>query len=587
MSDSNEGYGRTDAAARALLVSTALLTTLVWAQTVDAAARQEPVRFSNVAELIGVDFVHQNGATTEKHLPETMGSGAIIWDYDNDGWPDVFLVNGGSLVDGAIAARSRHGLYRNLGNGTFTNATEFASIGISGYGMGACAADYDNDGWADLYVTSVAANRLYRNTGDGRFADVTIEAGVGSRLWSASCAFGDIDNDGDVDLYVTHYVDWSLENNKHCTNVSYRAYCHPNVYSPLPDIFYRNDGDGTFTDVTRDAGLGATVGNGLGTVFADYDNDGWIDIYVANDAVPNFMFHNNGNGTFEESGFWAGVAVGRDGKPQAGMGTDMADIDGDGLFDLFVTNLDNETHSLYQNLGEGLFADVTFVSGLARASLPFVGFGTAFFDYDNDTDLDLVVANGDVLDNVNLYRDDSTYEQRNLLLENDGAGNFVDVGRASGSGFALAKVSRALAVGDLDNDGDLDILISNNGQTVDVLRNEGGNRNNSLLVRTVGTTSNRDGIGARLKMFIGDHVLVREVKAGSSYLGQNDLRVHFGLGLSTEADRLEIQWPSGAVDVVYSIDANQIVTVVEEEGITDRKPFQTNASEVRPPERPR
>jgi hypothetical protein len=535
------------------------------------------VQFASVAAEAGINFKHENGASPAKYMPETMAAGAVIFDYDNDGWQDVFFVNGGSFANKQTAASAKHRLYRNNRNGKFIDVTSTSGIEISGFGMGACSADYDNDGWADLYITSFGGNRLYRNTGAGRFEDVTEKAGVGTgpKVWSASCAFGDIDNDGSVDLFVTNYVDFSPSNNKYCNySGDVRVYCHPNVYNGVPDILYRNNGNGTFTDVGQKAGIHRSDGKGLGVVFGDYDNDGWIDIYVANDSVPNFLFHNKGGGVFEEVGLRAGVAVGSDGQPLAGMGTDMGDINGDGLLDIFVTNLDRQTHNLYRNLGKGLFADVTFESGVAEATLPFVGFGTAFFDYDNDTDLDLAIANGDVIDNVSLFRDSTSYEQRNLLLQNNGAGKFKDVGPISGPGFALKKPSRALAVGDLDNDGDLDVVIANVGQTADVLRNDGGNRSNSLLIRTTGSKSNRDGIGARLKLSVGGKVLVGEVKAGSSYLAQNDLRVHFGLDQATRADRLEIRWPSGVVDMFENVEANQILTVVEGKGITSRKPFE-------------
>jgi hypothetical protein len=533
--------------------------------------RDLPVRFDNVAAKIGVTFKHENGASPDKSLPETMAGGAVIFDYNNDGWPDLFLVNGGSFVDKQAAAGARHRLYRNTGDGKFADVTEFLGIGISGFGMGACAADYDNDGWQDLYVTAVETNTLYHNTGKNGFTDVTRQAGVGAGLWSASCAFGDIDNDGDVDLYVTRYVDFAAGNKKVCMLFrDVRSYCHPNVYNSVPDILYRNNGDGTFTDVTRESGV-YKAGNGLGVVFGDYDDDGWIDIYVANDATPNFLFHNKGKGVFEEVGFWSGTAVGFDGKVLSGMGTDMADMNGDGLLDIFVTNLDGQTHSLYKNFGKGIFTNVTFASGVGEATLPYVGFGTAFLDYDNDGDLDLTVANGDVIDNVKLIRNTSSYEQLNLLLRNDGTGKFTGVGPASGPGFASKKASRALAVGDLDNDGDLDIVVSNVGETADVLRNDGGNRSNSILVRTVGARSNRDGIGARLKLSAGGKTLVRDVKAGSSYLAQNDLRIHFGLGSATKADRLEIRWPSGAVETIEGIEANQILTVREGSGISTRQ----------------
>jgi hypothetical protein len=547
--------------------------------TVSAAWQQSTtVVFSSIAAQAGINFKHENGASPQKFLPETMGAGALIFDYDNDGWPDIFLVNGGSFVDSKVAAAARHRLYHNNRNSTFTDVTAASGVGVSGFAMGACSADYDNDGFPDLYVTGVASNKLYRNNGKGGFTDVTAKSGAGGTgVWSSSCAFGDIDNDGYVDLFVTNYIDFTVENNKYCTaGGGIRTYCHPNVYHPLPSILYHNNGDGTFTDITKEAGVYRTDGNGLGVVFGDYDNDGLTDIYVANDSVPNFLFHNKGKGVFEEVGFRAGVAVGAEGRPLAGMGTDMGDINGDGLLDIFVTNLDKETHSLFRNMGKGLFANVTFESGVGQATLPFVGFGTAFFDYDNDGDLDLAIATGDIIDNVKLFRDDTTYEQRNLLLQNDGSGRFHDVGPTSGPGFALKKVSRTLAVGDLDNDGDLDILIGNNGQTADLLRNDGGNRSNALLIRTVGSKSNRDGIGARLKLTVNGKVLLRHVKAGSSYQGQNDLRVHFGLGSARMAERLEVLWPSGSVDTVENLEANQILTISEGRGVTAKEPFRKN-----------
>jgi len=533
------------------------------------------IRFVNVAVESGLGFVHENGATPEKYLPETMGGGALIFDYDSDGWQDIFFVNSGSIVGGGVGTDTGHRLYKNNGDGTFSDTTPSSGIVASDYGMGACSADFDNDGWADLYVTSVGANALYKNTGDGSFTDVTESAGVASDRWSSGCAFGDVDNDGNLDLYVTNYLEFSVDNNKYCGDAvaEVRIYCDPTVYNPLPDVLFRNNGDGSFTDISRDSGIYTTEGKGLSVVFTDYDLDGWIDIYVANDLVPNFLFHNTGRGVFEETGLLAGVAVGGDGRPMSGMGTDMADINGDGLPDAIVTNMDRETHNLYQNLGSGLFLEVTFESGVGEATLPYVGWGTAFVDYDNDMDLDLVIANGAVLANVAYFRENTSYPQRNLLLGNDGYGNFEDVGADVGSGFAIEKVSRGLAVGDLDNDGDIDILIANNGQAPDLLRNEGPNTNNSLLIRTIGSESNRDGIGARLRLSVGEQILVREVKAGSSYLSQNDLRVHFGLGVARQADWLEIAWPSGQVDVFDDVEANQILTIREGEGVVDRTRF--------------
>lgn len=552
-------------------------------QGIEKAARTAQMRdstapailFRDVTKLAGIEFQHSNGATPMKYMPETMGSGALFLDYNSDGWLDVFLVDSGSLVNEKLSRRARSVLYSNNGDGTFRDVTAHSGLKNPGYGMGACAADYDNDGWVDLYLTNFGPNVLYHNKGDGTFEDVTGQAGVSSPLWSTSCAFGDIDNDGNVDLYVTNYVDFGLDNNKFCGDhiKQIRAYCHPNVYNGLPDVLYRSNSDGTFSDVTREAGVHAAAGKGLGVVFGDYDNDGWIDIYVANDSVPNFLYRNRADGTFEEVGLWSGVGVNGEGRPEAGMGTDLGDVDNDGLLDIFVTNLDMETNTLYRNRGQGIFTDVTFESGQGEPSLRFVGFGTAFFDYDNDGNLDVIVANGHILDNAAYFNSNTTYAQLNLLLRNQGAGIFEEVGPTSGPGFALEKVSRGLAVGDIDNDGDLDVLVTNNGQSADLLRNEGGNRQNSLLVRTIGTKSNRDGIGARLTLTSGSTTQVREVKAGSSYLGQNDLRVHFGLGQASRIDRLEVRWPSGEVDILEALQPNQILTVLESEGIVRREAF--------------
>jgi hypothetical protein len=534
--------------------------------SIPADGRNRLVSFVDVASDVGIDFRHESGASSEKYFPEIMGSGVAIFDFDNDGWSDIFFVNGGSFVNERASEGARHGLYRNERGVAFADVTEASGIGTSGFGMGTCAADYDNDGWTDLYVTGVGSNRLYRNTAAGRFEDVTESTGTSSSVWSAGCAFGDIDNDGDVDLYVANYVDFTPEGNMDCGTGDIRSYCHPNVYQSVADVLYLNNGEGAFTEATREAGVYRNDGNGLGVVFGDYDQDGWTDIYVANDTEPNFLFHNTG-GTFEEVGLWAGVGFGLTAKPLAGMGTDMGDVTGDGLPEIIVTNLDLETHTLYENLGEGLFSDITLQSGVGEATLPFVGFGAAFLDFDNDMDLDLVIVNGDIDDNVNRPSDTKTFEQINLLLENDGAGKFTDVGPVSGAGFAIKKPSRGLAVGDLDNDGDLDIVVNNVGQTPDLLRNHGGANTNALLVRTVGVTSNRSGVGARLRLTLGSRVLVREVRAGSGYLGQNDLRVHFGFGALERADRLEIFWPGGAVDVIDDVSSNQILTIREGEGV--------------------
>jgi hypothetical protein len=432
--------------------------------------------------------------------------------------------------------------------------------------MGACAGDYDNDGWIDLYVTNFGPNALYRNRGDGSFTDVTAFAHVGEPRWSASCAFADLDKDGDLDLFVVNYVDADRQKTPYCGNakLAQRFYCHPLNYPSLPNTLYRNDGRGVFTDVSAASGIGAHRGNGLGVVVTDYDGDRWPDVFVANDSVANFLFRNTGKLRFVETALGAGVAVATDGKARAGMGVDAGDYDGDGREDVVVTNLDFETHSLFRNVGDGLFEYTTRTSGLGFATLPFVGFGVAFLDADNDMQLDIAIANGHIMDNAPVYRSGTTYAQRNLFFRNAGSKRFVEIGRNAGDGFALEKVSRGLVAGDIDNDGDLDLVVTNNGQSADVLRNDSV-RGNSLLVRAA--------IGARVRVTAGGQTQVRDVRAGSSYLGQNDLRVHFGLGHAAMADRVEVTWPSERVEVLSTVAVNQIVTIHEGRGIVSRVPF--------------
>jgi len=532
-------------------------------------------RFENVAQPAGLEMTPLNGASPDKHLVETMGSGGVFFDMDGDGWVDIFLVDGGSVADPAVARRARHRLYRNRGNGAFEDVTAASGIVPRGYGQGACAADIDNDGLIDLYVTGFTENALYRNRGRGRFQDATRQAGVAAGQWSTSCAFADVDRDGFVDLFVTRYVDAGMSNNKFCGDParSLRVYCHPLNYQGLTSVLYHNNHDGTFKDVSASAGISRYAGNGLGVVIGDYDDDGWPDVFVANDSVPNFLFHNERDGTFKEVGLLAGVAVANDGKPRAGMGTDFGDYDGDGRLDLAVGNHEFESTSLFRNLGNGLFSYATTQSRIAASTLAYVTFGLAWLDYDNDGWLDLAAANGHVVDNTALVRPGSSHAQPRLLFHNNRDRTFTDVSRESGPGFAVQKVGRTLVVADIDNDGDPDMLITNNGQAVDLLRNEGDRQNNALLLRLVGTRSNRDGIGARVRLTVGSATQVREVKAGSSYLGQNDTRLHFGLGKATSIDRLEIRWPSGTTENVSGIAANQIVTLTEGQGATTRAPL--------------
>ena len=561
------------------LLAAATVTLCVF---VVAGAAQTPVRFTDVTRESGVSFHHINGASADKHLVETMGSGGLFFDYDDDGWIDLFLVDGGSLADARVASQAKHRLYHNRGNGRFDDVTARSGIQHRDYGMGACAGDYDNDGRIDLYVTNFGPNVLYRNRGDGSFTDVTATAHVGEPRWSASCAFADLDKDGDLDLFVVNYVDADRSKTPYCGNakIGQRFYCHPLNYPSLPNRLYRNDGRGVFTDVSVASGIGTYRGNGLGLVVTDYDEDGWPDVVVANDSVANFLFRNTGNLRFVEAALGAGVAVATDGKTRAGMGVDAGDYDGDGREDVVITNLDFETHSLFRNLGDGLFEYATRASGIGFATLPYVGFGVAFLDMDNDTQLDIAIANGHIMDNASVYRSGTTYAQRNLLFRNTGSKRFTEIGRSAGDGFALEKVSRALATGDIDNDGDLDLLVTNNGQTADLLRNDNVRRH-SLLVRAVtGMTPStslragrRDAVGARVRVTAGGRTQVRDLRAGSSYLSQNDLRLHFGLGDAAIVERVEVRWPSDRVEIVTSVAANQIVTIQEGRGIVGRVAF--------------
>ena len=533
-------------------------------------AESHGIQFVDVTAEAGIGFQHVNGAKGDYHLPETIGSGGAFFDYDTDGDLDLYLVNSGDLAGAASDSAYTSVLYRNNGNGTFTDVTDTAGVGNSGnYGMGAACGDFDNDGDPDLYVTNFGANVLYQNNADGTFTDVTESAGVGDSLWGSSATFFDYDRDSYLDLYVANYVLYSLDvPHRPCGVHGIRTHCHPKNFDGAPDRLYRNNGDGTFTDVTHAAGFGVISGphsgKGLGVAAADFNNDGEPDIYVANDDTPNFLFYNNGDGTFTEMGLLAGCAFSFDGVAQAGMGIDAGDFNGDGYLDIFVTNLSHETNALYRNNGDGTFTDIVYEASLGKESYLFVGFGTRFFDYDNDGYSDIFIANGHIIEAIAQVTDVLTYAQRNQLFHNNGDGTFTEVSFESGQYFRREGVSRGAIFGDYDNDGDMDIVVTQSNQQAELLRNEGGNRRNWVRIKLVGTASNRDGIGARVAVTAGSQSQMQEVRTGLSYLCSNDPRVFFGIGEHSRIDRLEIRWPSGIVQVLENLEVNREIVVVEE-----------------------
>lgn len=539
--------------------------------------RQAPsVKFVDVAQSAGIRFRHDNAASPEKYLIETMGSGCAWIDYDQDGLLDLYLVNGAATRVYTPPHALRSALYRNNGDGTFTDVTDRARVGAEGlFGMGVAVGDYDNDGFPDLLVLGYGRCILYHNNGNGTFSDVTARAGVeNAGRWASSAAWFDYDNDGRLDLAIANYIDWSPEHNFWCGDhgPGMRSYCHPDDYNGQPPTLYHNNGDGTFTDVSEKSGLGLKPGNGLGVVTFDYDDDGWQDVFIANDSMANFLFHNNRDGTFREVGYVAGVAVSADGLPEAGMGTDAADTTGDGQMDLVVTHLDSQLARLYRNRGDGTFDDATLQSQLGYATFHMSGFGARFMDYDNDGARDIFMANGHVLDNIARYNSTVHYAEPKLMFRNLGKGIFENVSDRLGADFLLPRVSRGAAVGDFDNDGDLDVLVNNNGQAPQLLRNDGGNANHWLQISLVGTKSNRDGVGARVKLTAGDLVLYDQRKGGMSYQSAQDPRLHFGLGDRQIVDSLHVLWPSGAATTLRNLRADQVITVKEGQGLLDR-PF--------------
>ena len=519
--------------------------------------------FRDVTDAMKLDFRHVNGFSAERRLVETMGSGGALFDFDNDGDLDLYFVQGNSLSSSTKSPPTNQ-LYRNDA-GVLVDITASANVGDTGYGLGAVAADYDGDGYRDLYVTNLGKNVLYRNNGDGTFTDVTEHAQVGCPLLSASAAFADIDRDGDLDLYVCNYVEYSLETDIPCYyNNSLRIYCGPNEYHGIADVLYRNNGDGTFTDITESAGVYEPTTRGLGVVFTDVNNDGWLDIYVANDMSPNTLFINQGGGTFREEGVLRGVAFNGDGIANGSMGIDAGDYDNDGDIDLWVSNFALEANCLMQNDSDGYFEDVTFDTNLADPSFYLLGFGTRFIDFDNDGWLDILVGNGHIWDNVKQIDTKQSYAQPVQLFRNQGGtpqnhAGFTEITAEAGLD-ETPYVVRGMLFGDIDTDGDVDVVLCQSNRPAVILSNEIGNANAWLTVKLVGTDGNMDAIGAQVQLETNGMTLLREVICGASYLSGNDLHLSFGLGNATRVDNLQIRWHNGDVQKLGELPIQKSVT---------------------------
>jgi len=544
------------------LASAVLLVSFGVLRSTENEPAADPIRFRNVAHVAGVDFVLDNSPTPEKHMIETMPGGIATLDYNNDGLTDIFFTNGAKLPSlKKEEPRFYNRLYRNDGNMKFTDVTEEAGVKGEGYSQGAAVGDFDNDGWVDIFVAGVYANILYRNLGNGKFEDVTKKAGIHSKLWAVAPGFFDYDNDGDLDLWVSNYSKWDLDYDPVCGDPvrNLRVYCHPKYYEPLPNTLFRNNGDGTFTDVTEEAGLAEHRGRGMSVGFLDYDGDGFTDVFITNDNLPNFLFHNNGDGTFSEEGLWAGVALRDHGKPVASMGTDVRDFDNDGQADIVVTALAGETFPLFRNRGDGSFEDVTYRSGMATASVERSGWGLGFIDFNNDGWKDFFSANSHANDRIEMF-EATRYRQPNSVMANV-RGKFRNVSAEAGPDFQKPGNHRGNAFADFNGDGKIDIVVSRLGEPAELWENVSPTENHWIILRLKGTKSNRDGIGAVVRIGKQWNVMNTAVGyASASYYG-----VHFGLGKMDRIPEIEIRWPSGTVQKLTDVAADQVLLVEEPE----------------------
>jgi hypothetical protein len=532
---------------------------------VNGAEPESPIQLQDVTRQTGINFVHTDGSSGKRYIVETVASGLALFDYNGDDRTDIYFLNGRPLP-GSNAPATRNALYRNDGNLHFTDVTEQAGVGGTGYALGVCVGDYNNDGYPDIYVSNFGPNVLYRNNGDGTFTDVTASAGVanGNKVGAGAC-FLDIDGDGYLDLFVANYVDFSFA--KHQTRFinGHPAYAGPMIYGPLPANLFHNNRDGTFTDISRESGIAAKAGTGMGVVCADYDDDGHTDIIVGNDAMANFVWKNDGKGHFEEVGLLSGLAYDRNGIGLGTMGLECADYDNDGRLDFFMTSYQKQWAILYRNLGQGQFEDVTHQTGAGAGTFNQVTWGAGLIDFDNDGHRDLYIACGHLQDNVELWDDTTSYEARNILLRNTGHGKFTDVSAVSGDGLAVKRSSRGAAFDDLDNDGKIDVVVLNSRREPTILRNISPGHNHWIGIRLRGTRTNRDGIGARIKVVAGDLTQVDEVHSGRSYQSHYGLYPHFGLGQRTRIDRIEVRWIGGGTDVLENVPVDQLLTITEVE----------------------
>ena len=533
------------------------------------------VRFTDIRKAAGIDFVQDSTQTDEKYYLETMGTGVAWIDYDQDGLLDLYLVQSAATDAYKPARPLSSALYHNNGDGTFTDVTEKAHVGGQGhYGQGVAVGDFNNDGFPDIYVTGYGAAILYRNNGDGTFADVTAKAGVADNgNWSASAGWFDFDKDGWLDLVVTNYIDWSPKNNLWCGEhkPGFRSYCNPNNYRGQKTTLYHNNHDGTFTDVSDKSGIGGPESKGMSMVLADLNGDGWPDIAIANDTWPNFLFENNHDGTFTDVSLISGLAASEDGRYEAGMGIDAADVDGDGNLDIYITHLDFELNRLYHNNGDGTFSDATYSSGIGNKAILLSGVAAKFIDYDNDGWPDILQANGAMLENVQLYHSLVSYKEPLLMFRNLGRGKFEKVSESLGPDFNRPMAGRGLATADFFNDGQVGLAVNCRGDSPQILRNE-GTPNHWIEILLIGTKSNRDGIGSLLKLSSGGVVQVDQAKGGTSYMSASDPRIHFGLGKRSKIDSLQITWPSGQVDKIANAPVDTIIAVKEGVGIVSH-PF--------------